>query len=363
MATVYPDQKIPLPKTAPVVAEDVKSIDDAAALAAAKREKSKNEFNPDWLRLALAAGGGLISHSLASSLFDGKTEEEKRRQSIWTKLLSAIVPIGAAGLGAWGGYVLGDKMKKVGADASGSQVPMGTRVDIDGKPYAVSDHLVPTVVNLGKGWVPGMKSTELDFMNEKGKRDTANATRNEWIDYWSSLGLGGLGTLSLGYGAWQGGNKGLELLQERGAKKVLNNASRISQLTGDLKNQVERARKAEELLNSGKKGINITATEATKAEADALSARLRQEIAKFEKVVDPIKLQKAENVRAIAGKSRSGTKSLLGLGGAALAFGASAYAGSKERQAIEQQANIRAALEQLAAQTNAVPASVQSPVQ
>jgi hypothetical protein len=232
---------------------------------------------------------------------------------------------------------------------------MGTEVIMDGKSYGIHPDLTNTLHNLGRGYVPGMKSTELQFVQRQGESDTANAARNEWIDYWSSLGLGGLGIASLGYGAWQGGKKGLELLQERGANKVLTDASRIPELVGDLKAQMERARKAEELLNSGKKGIDRTAVGVTKAEADALSARMRQEVAKLQKGISPVKLQKAKAVMETAGKSRAGIKSLLGLGGAALAFGASAYAGSKERQAIEQQANIRAALEQLAAQTNSAP--------
>lgn len=74
-------------------------------------EKGKGSEDIDWLRLALATGGGLIAHSVASSIFDNKTDEEKRRESIWSKLLSSIIPIGAGALGAYGGYRIGQSMK------------------------------------------------------------------------------------------------------------------------------------------------------------------------------------------------------------------------------------------------------------
>lgn len=353
----------PLPvSTEQAVSDEAKAIDAAAAakaekaeMEAKKNESGENDFNPDWLRLALATGGGLIGHSLAASLFDGKTEEEKRRESLWTKLLSAMLPIGAAGLGAWGGYALGGQLKNAAAGQGAKNGPIGTEVEIGGRLYGVSPELLPTLRSLGKGWHPGMKSTELQFMQEKGPRDIDKAKWNEMVGNGASWGLGGVGGISAGYGAWQGGKRGIEYLQERSANKVLQDANRISQLEGDLKAQMERSRKAEELLNGGKKGVNRSAVTATKAEADALSAIMRQEIAKLEKGVTPVGLQKAKVVADNVGKSRSGTKSLLGLGGAAAAFLASDYAASKEREAIEQQARIRAALEQLAAQTSSAP--------
>lgn len=78
-------------------------------------EKGKGTEGIDWLRLALATGGGLIAHSVASSIFDNKTDEEKRRESIWSKLLSSIIPIGAGALGAYGGYRIGQSMKTASA--------------------------------------------------------------------------------------------------------------------------------------------------------------------------------------------------------------------------------------------------------
>ena len=76
----------------------------------------------DWLRWALAGGGGLLGYSLASNLMDNG----KRNKSIWDKVLDLIVPLGVGGLGAYGAYRLGDYlgMKKAAADApAAAQAP------------------------------------------------------------------------------------------------------------------------------------------------------------------------------------------------------------------------------------------------
>ena len=341
-----------------VLIENIGIIAFAISGAVVAAKKDMDIFGINLLALVTATGGGLIGHSLVSSLFDGKTEEEKRRESIWTKLLSAMLPIGAAGLGAWGGYALGGQLKNAAAGQGAQNGPSGTEVEIGGRLYGVSPELLPTLQSIGKGWYPGMKSTELQFMQEKGPRDIDKAKWNEMVGNGASWGLGGLGGILSGYGAFQGGKKGIEYLQERSANKVLQDSRRISQLEGDLRLQLQRAHKAEELIN---KGVNRSAVTATKAEADALSARMRQEIAKLEKGVTPVGLQKAKSVMENVGKSRSGIKSLLGLGGAVAAFRASDYAASKEQEAIEQQARIRAALEQLAAQTNSAPYAASAP--
>lgn len=90
----------------PTRAEEVRARMNAAN--AAKQQNTSHDI--DWKRLGLMFGGGLLAHTLASSLVNNKTEEEKRRESIWERLLAAIIPIGAAGLGAWGGKYLHEKM-------------------------------------------------------------------------------------------------------------------------------------------------------------------------------------------------------------------------------------------------------------
>jgi len=72
----------------------------------------------DWTTLALMAGGGLLSHSVASELAGGDNDENGKRKPAWRRALSKILPLGAAGLGIYGGYALGDMLKKKAADTS-----------------------------------------------------------------------------------------------------------------------------------------------------------------------------------------------------------------------------------------------------
>ena len=68
----------------------------------------------DWTRIALAGGGGLLAHSIASSLLE-KSEEEKRKESIWSKVLRTVLPIGAGVVGAYAGNEAGKGLGKIGA--------------------------------------------------------------------------------------------------------------------------------------------------------------------------------------------------------------------------------------------------------
>lgn len=91
--------------------EKIRMVEPAeAAEAAAEPLKPRNEgisFSDNWLPLALSGGGALLAHSVASSLFD-KSEEEKRKESIWSKLLGTLIPLGVGAAGAYGGYRLGE---------------------------------------------------------------------------------------------------------------------------------------------------------------------------------------------------------------------------------------------------------------
>jgi hypothetical protein len=82
----------------------------ANAEATAKANQGTKGFDVDWKQLGMMVGGGMLAHSLASSLMNNKSDEEKRRESIWERLLSVVIPIGAMGLGAWGGKYLHSKM-------------------------------------------------------------------------------------------------------------------------------------------------------------------------------------------------------------------------------------------------------------
>lgn len=67
--------------------------------------------------LALAGGGGLLGYSLASSIFDDDDPSSRRKRSVWEKLLRALIPIGAGGLGAYAGHLIGKNMKTAQANA------------------------------------------------------------------------------------------------------------------------------------------------------------------------------------------------------------------------------------------------------
>jgi hypothetical protein len=68
----------------------------------------------DWNKWLLAGGSGLIAHSIASSLADKIRSKRGEKKSLWRDILADIMPIGAGAAGAYGGYVLGDKMKTAG---------------------------------------------------------------------------------------------------------------------------------------------------------------------------------------------------------------------------------------------------------
>ena len=412
----------------PALSGEAAEIDAAAAakaektkMEAKKNESGENGFNPDWLRLALATGGGLIGHSLASSLFDGKTEEEKRRESMWTKLLSAMLPIGAAGLGAWGGYALGGQLKNA-ADNKGAQggkiapsLPirlglapatgggfignslaaslfngmtkeenrnqtMGTEMEIDGRLYGVSPELVPTVHGMGKGWYPGAKSTEMQFMQEKGPRDIG---KNEW---WRMLGHGGAGVLgigALGTGTLTGINalKGLkerraaeaDMVAQQWADQTLRDANEISKLEGAATEAKSIARKAEDRLANPGKNLNIEKTEGIKNDSWRTYSRKSKQAKPLVNTVSPTQLSTAKAVSEVLAKKR--VQSLMTpkpifsrraktVTGATLTTAEIAAAVASEimaREARAKQDRIRAALEQLAAQTNSAPYAASAP--
>ena len=68
----------------------------------------KDEGN-SWIPWALGGGGALLSHAIASSLFDD-SEEDKRKESLWMRLLRTLIPLGVGAAGAYGGYRLGESL-------------------------------------------------------------------------------------------------------------------------------------------------------------------------------------------------------------------------------------------------------------
>ena len=88
--------------------EQIKMVEPAEAEVTPLKPRNEGiSFSDNWLPLALSGGGALLAHSVASSLFD-KSEEERRKESIWSKLLGTLIPLGVGAAGAYGGYRLGE---------------------------------------------------------------------------------------------------------------------------------------------------------------------------------------------------------------------------------------------------------------
>lgn len=101
------------------IPEGASVVDYRKGLALPKwkeHEQKKNEDGAKWVNYALAGGSGLLAHTIASNLFDDKTEEEKKKESLWMKVVRNLLPIGAGAAAAYGGYRLGEGLNK-GAEA------------------------------------------------------------------------------------------------------------------------------------------------------------------------------------------------------------------------------------------------------
>ena len=79
---------------------------------------SGGDLSKDWSNWAFAGGGGLLAHAIVSSILE-KSEEEKRKESPWMKLIRVLAPIGAGAAGAYAGYNLGKGLGKSAQTAAG----------------------------------------------------------------------------------------------------------------------------------------------------------------------------------------------------------------------------------------------------
>lgn len=111
-----PTPKDKAPKAAdPVTFQKAIELLDKQKAEEERKNREKFDFNKvDWARVGTAAGGAWLSHWLASSLFGDDDEDENR--SIWSKALSKVIPLGAAGLGAYGGWKIPDLVKFSSSD-------------------------------------------------------------------------------------------------------------------------------------------------------------------------------------------------------------------------------------------------------
>lgn len=64
-----------------------------------------------WMPWLVGGGSALLAHSIMSSILE-KPDEEKRKQSVWSRLLSTLLPLGVGAIGAYGGYHLGKSLEK-----------------------------------------------------------------------------------------------------------------------------------------------------------------------------------------------------------------------------------------------------------
>lgn len=64
-----------------------------------------------WMPWVLGGGGALLAHALTSPMFEA-SDEEKRKESVWSKLLRTIIPLGVGGIGGVAGYALGNALNK-----------------------------------------------------------------------------------------------------------------------------------------------------------------------------------------------------------------------------------------------------------
>lgn len=64
-----------------------------------------------WMPWVLGGGGALLAHALTSPMFEA-SEEEKRKESVWSKLLRTLIPLGVGGIGGVAGYALGNALNK-----------------------------------------------------------------------------------------------------------------------------------------------------------------------------------------------------------------------------------------------------------
>ena len=199
--------------------EQIKMVEPAeSAEAAVEPLKPRNEgisFSDNWLPLALSGGGALLAHSVASSLFD-KSEEERRKESIWSKLLGTLIPLGVGAAGAYGGYRLGEVLggKPPVKTAQAKATNDWTRVTSDsGKikvdtPNEYADNVEALLDLLSK---ENGEAGVVDLKSLKEKADEI-ARRKEGLEPyvigakatpWLEGGAGAMSAYNLGKGGWQ----------------------------------------------------------------------------------------------------------------------------------------------------------------
>ena len=87
---------------------------------------STGNSGDSWMPWVLGGGGALLAHALTSPMFEA-SDEEKRKESVWSKLLRTIIPLGVGGIGGVAGYALGNALnKKAQAKPAAPAAPAAT---------------------------------------------------------------------------------------------------------------------------------------------------------------------------------------------------------------------------------------------
>ena len=152
---------------------------ELAAVAKKNGGKMPPSSDSDWAKWITATGGGLLGYSLASSFLDDKTYEEKRKESVWSKVLRELASIGVGAAGAYGGYLLGKKAATNDVNAVSAPAREG--------------HNDPLWDPIGKNWVLREDATGdgpyVDLFGEK--RDAASAWKWPWAGFAAGSLVGG----------------------------------------------------------------------------------------------------------------------------------------------------------------------------
>lgn len=147
-------------------------VDQETGIPVDAKVEARPAPDRNWTKWLLAGGAGLLGHQLASEIMDDTIDEEKRKKSVWLRLLAKLAPLGVGGLGAVGAYHLAKQMGK-NAQAGTNAAPA--------------------------------KVKQLKFPVEKRKTVDINDTRYDGLPTWRTLtgiGLGGLSAYT-GKDAWK----------------------------------------------------------------------------------------------------------------------------------------------------------------
>lgn len=214
------------------------------ALAAKKNGgKAPNPSDSDWAQWITATGGGLLGYSLASSFLDNKTDEDKRKESVWSKVLRELASIGAGAAGAYGGYMLGKQ-----AATNDVNTVLGPVRGRNADP--LWDTRTKNWVNREDATGPG---PYFDLYGEK--RDANSAWKWTWAPFVAGSAYGG------GVSAVHGARRTGEWLRGGAPKQVLRKGGVVENIVipenspniQEMKDKVKDIKKA---LNEDAKNIN-----------------------------------------------------------------------------------------------------------